>query len=429
MSRRLITLCTVACVIACSLLTALPVAAEPTLQGDCTGNVLVNPGFESGFSDRGAGEVSVANGWSPWYQDGPNQDRGFFRRPEYKPEDAARYGTRRIHSGNWAQKWFNTYATHNAGIFQQVQVGINSKLTFSAWVQAWSSQDSDPGTVKDPGNYRVYVGIDPTGGTDWSSPNVVWTEPRMEYNTWMRLEVKATAKADTITVFLRGQPEFRNQFNDSYWDDACLTVVKPTPKATNTPKATATPTISPTPTQTATPTVTPTPTNTPTPTATPTPLPGGVCVSSFEDSNGNGKRDEGENLIAGAIIILSNSDRLELERYTTDGLSEPYCFSGLAEGTYFLKRQNPAGYASTVPDDWAAAVVPGGKTMVEMGARFVPTPSPTRTVTPTVTPTATPTPRPVLRETGQALYQVSGILLAALALMIPVGLRYLRKRL
>jgi len=422
-SRRLITLCTIIGVIACSLLTALPVAAEPAAQGDCAGNALVNPGFEDGFSDRGAGEVSVANGWHPWYQDGPGQLEGYYRRPEYKPEDAARYGTRRIHSGNWAQKQFNTYATHNAGILQQVKVTNGSRLTFSVWVQAWSSQNPDPGTVVDPGNYRVYIGLDPTGGTDWSSPNVVWSEPRMEYNTWMRLEVKATAKADTITVFLRGQPEFRNQFNDSYWDDACLTVVRPTPKATSTPKATATPTITPTPTET------PTPTASPTPTATPTPLPGAVCVSSFEDANGNGKRDEGENLLAGAVVTLSDQDHLEIERYVTDGLSEPYCFTGLAEGTYFLKWQNPPGYTSTVPDNWAAAVVPGGKTMVEMGARFVPTPSPTRTVTPTATPTATPTPQPALGGAGRALYSISGILLAALAVLIPVGLRYLRKRL
>jgi hypothetical protein len=424
-SRRLIALCTIVCVVACSLLATLPVAASPAQQ-DCAGNVLVNAGFEDGFSDRGAGEVSVANGWFPWYQDGPGQNEGYYRRPEYKPEDASRYGTRRIHSGNWAQKQFNTYSTHNAGILQQVKVTTGSKLTFSAWVQAWSSQNSDPGTVVDPGNYHVYVGIDPTGGTDWNSPNVVWSEPRMEYNTWLHLEVKATAKAGTITVFLRGQPEFRDHFNDSYWDDTCLTVVKPippTPKPTSTPKDTPTPTITPTPTET------PTPTTTPTPTATPTPLPGGVCVSTFEDANGNGKRDEGENLIAGAVVVLSNRDRLEIARYTTDGLSEPYCFSGLAEGTYYLKRQNPAGYVSTVPDDWAVAVMPGGKTMVEMGARFMPTPSPTRTATATATPTATPTPRPFLRETAHAVYQISGLILAALALSIPFGLRYLRKRL
>lgn len=403
--------------------------AEPSMQGDCAGNVLVNPGFEEGFSDRGAGEVSVANGWYPWWQDGPGQPEGYNYRPEYKPEDAARYGRRRIHSGNWAQKLFNTYATHNAGILQQVKVTAGSKLTFSAWVQAWSSQDPNPDVVVDPGNYRVYIGIDPYGGTDWSSPNVVWSAPRMEYNTWMRLEVKAEAKAGTITVFIRGQPEFRNKFNDSYWDDACLTVVKPTPRPTNTPKDTPTPTISPTPTHSPTPTATPTPVASPTPTAIPTPAPGSVCISGFDDANGNGRRDDGESLIAGMAVIFLDQNRLELERYTTDGLSEPYCFGNLAEGTYFLKRQNPPGFVSTVPDDWAAAVVPGGKTVVELGARFMPTPTATATATPTLTPTATPTPRPVLRETVNAVYQVSGILLAALALIIPAGLRYLRKRL
>jgi hypothetical protein len=424
--RRLSGILLVSCLLSWSLLAPLAVLAMPAAQSDCPGNALVNPGFEDGYSDRGAGEVSVANGWFPWWQDGPRQEQGYFRRPEYKPEDARRYGTRRIHSGTFAQKFFNTYSTHNAGILQQVQVPVGSKLTFSAWVQAWSSQDPDPGTFVSPGNYRVYVGVDSTGGTVWDSPNVVWSEPRMEYNTWMRLEIQAVAKAGTITVFLRGQPEFRNQFNDSYWDDACLTVVRPptaTPRPTNTPKDTPTPTPSPTPTDT------PTPEASPTPTSTPTPAPGSVCVSAFDDGNGNGRRDDGERLIPGAVVSLSDITRLELDRYTTDGLSEPFCFSALAEGTYYLKRVNPAGYVSTAPDDWAAAVVPGGKTMLEFGARFVPTPTATATATRTATPTATPTPKPILKEVASVTYQVSGILLAALALIIPVGLRFLRRHL
>ncbi len=418
--------CLVVFLLASWLLSPLSALGQPLSQAGCSGNVLVNPGFEDGFSDRGAGEVSVANGWHPWYQDGPGQNEGFYRRPEYKPEDAARFGTRRIHSGNWAQKFFSTYATHNAGVFQQVKLPAGSKLTLSAWVQAWSSQDANPDSVVDPGNYRVYVGIDPTGGTDWSSPNVVWSPASLQYNTWLRLEVKATSQAGTVTVFLRGQPEFRNQFNDSYWDDVCLTAVRPataTPKATNTPKDTPTPTLSPTAT------VTPTPVESPTPTATPTPLPGSVCVTGYEDSNSNGRRDEGEPLVAGMSVSFSDSTLLELERYTTDGLSEPYCLGNLAEGTYYLKRKNPAGYLSTVPDDWAAAVVPGGRTMVELGALFIPTPTATSTLRPTLTPTPTPTPRPLLQGAGRSLYQVSGILLAALAILLPFGVRYLRKRL
>ncbi len=415
--KRLFVTTAVICLLVWSLACPGLVLALPGAQASCAGNVLLNPGFEDGFSDRGAGEVSVANGWHPWYQDGPGQEDGYNRRPEYKPEDASRYGTRRIHSGNWAQKFFNTFSTHNAGILQQVQVAVGSKLTFSIWVQVWSSEDPNPDAVKNPGNYRVSIGIDPTGGTNGTSSSVVWTELRMEYNTWMHLEVQSVAQAGTVTVFARGNPEFRNRFNDSYWDDACMTVVAPTPKPTAVPKKTATPTVSPTPE--------PLPTSTPAP--TPTPATGGVCVAVFEDANADGRRAEGEPLIAGAVVTLFDSNRMELEKYTTDGLSEPYCFSGLAAGTYYLKRQNPSGYTSTVPDDWGVAVAPGANTSVELGARIVPGPTATPTNTPTQVPTPTPTPRPIAREVGNALYQISGIIVAGLALGIPIGLRYLRK--
>ena len=392
------------------------VLVQVAAQGDCPGNVLANAGFEEGYSDRGAGEVSVANGWYPWWQDGPDQEEGYYRRPEYKPEDAARYGMRRIHSGGFAQKLFTTYSTHNAGIYQQVQVPVGSKLTFSAWVEAWSSVHSDPDKIKDPGNYRLYVGIDPTGGTDWSSPNVVWSEPRVEYNTPVHMEVQAEAQAGTVTVFVRGHPEFRVKFNDSYWDDACLIVVRPTPRPTNTPVDTPTPTD------------TPTPEPSPTPTCTPTPLAGEICVSVYEDLNGDGKRSEEEGLVAGAVVSLLDDQRQEVAEYTTDGLNEPFCFEGLGAGTYYLGRRNPPGYGSAVSDDWAVVVAPGGTTDVKLGAQLVPTPSATPTATRTATPTATPTPKTVLGSMGVATYRVSGIILAALALIIPLGLRYLRDR-
>jgi len=413
--KRLLGTLLVVCLITWPLLLPSLALAEPAAQGSCAGNVLLNPGFEDGFSDRGAGQVTVANGWNPWYQDGPGQQEGYNRRPEYKPEDAKLHTRRRIHSGNFAQKLFTTFGTHNAGLFQQVQVSVGSQLTFSAWVQAWSSQDPNPDKVVAPGNYHITVGIDPNGGTDGTSSNVVWVEPRMEYNTWLHPEVQATAKAGTITVFIRGYNEFRDNFNDSYWDDACLTVVKPTPRTTNTPKATPTRTL------------TPTPEASPTPTLTRTPMPGGICISVFEDANENGRRDEGEKLVAGAVVAILDSNRMELEKHTTDGLSEPTCLSDLAAGTYYLKRLNPVGYVSTVPDDWGVAVVTGANTSVELGCKFRPVPSATPTASPPPLPTATPTPRPVLRELGHSVYQVSGILLAAFALFILLGLRYLRK--
>jgi hypothetical protein len=127
------------------------------------------------------------------------------------------------------------------------------------------------------------------------------------------------------------------------------------------------------------------------------------------------------------VVAILDSNRMELEKHTTDGLSEPTCLSDLAAGTYYLKRLNPVGYVSTVPDDWGVAVVTGANTSVELGCKFRPVPSATPTASPPPLPTATPTPRPVLRELGHSVYQVSGILLAAFALFILLGLRYLRK--
>lgn len=191
------------------------------------GNLLFNPRFEQVFSERDAPEVVVADGWQPWWQDGPGQAEGFYRRPEYQPEDIYRHGPRRIHDGAYAQKLFTTYATHNAGLMQQVNVMPGGRCTFCIWVQVWSSQYFDPESVTEPGNYRVWVGIDPYGGTDWRSPNIIWSPPHMEYNTWMLLCVSAIARRDVVTVFTRGEPEFRVKHNDSYWDDASLVETAP----------------------------------------------------------------------------------------------------------------------------------------------------------------------------------------------------------
>ena len=127
------------------VLSPIAAFAEPASQEECPGNVSVNPGFEEGFSERGACEVSVANGWFPWWQEGPGQDEGYNRRPEYKPEDASRYGRRRVRSGNFAQKFFNTFSTHNAGLLQQVQVPVESTLALSAWVQKSEYRPAGPG--------------------------------------------------------------------------------------------------------------------------------------------------------------------------------------------------------------------------------------------------------------------------------------------
>jgi len=407
--------------------------AAPVAMADCPGNILPNAAFEDGFSSRGVGEVEVANGWTPYWQDGPFAENGYNLRPEYKPEDARRYGRRRVHGGNFSQKFFNTFGTHKAGLWQRVSVPKDSWCTFSVWTQVWSSNESDP-AVSEGGQYRTYVGIDPTGGTDWNSPAIVWSEASFALDEWVELKIEARAEADAVTCFVKGEAEWRMKHNDSYWDDACLTIIRPTPRPTNTPKATNTPTITPTPTNT------PLPTASPTATASPTPLVSHLSVFAFADADENGIRGEGESLIAGAEIELMTFDREVLATYVTDGASEPHVFT-VSGGQYVISGKLPDGYAATSPADWAVIIPETERMDIGFGALVAPTAEPA-TSTPVVTSTETapaavetespssgeeePPADDVARE-GMGGY--GGIFVALLALALPLGLRQLRARL
>jgi len=146
-----------------------------------------------------------------------------------------------------------------------------------------------------------------------------------------------------------------------------------------------TPTATPTPTSTATPTLTPT--------LTPTPTTGAICVLAFEDLNGNGARDLGEGLLAGVVITVTDAiGQVVDEPYTTDGVSEPYCFTDLAPGFYTVSAQPPPEYILTTVGQRHALVLANTATEVKFGARSASTPTSTPTATLTPTPIATPQP-------------------------------------
>lgn len=180
------------------------------------------------------------------------------------------------------------------------QVGVTPGAGYRASI-AW-------GAPNKPNTTGRQLGIDPTGGTDPNSPNIVWgpmhwgpgrilNYPPPDVN----IDVKARAVNSTMTVFfLVDHPQSEGDdviFIDAialYPDESAPQAVAPKveeptpepvilaaavptepPPPTLTPLPTATPTE--TPTATATPTATstpsPTPTFTPTPTVTWTPLP------------------------------------------------------------------------------------------------------------------------------------------------------------
>lgn len=226
-----------------------PIEPEPpdprihtaVVQDACPGeNLLQNPSFEGDYSvyNPPGGHPSciwgpcmtaqMAAGWTPWWRIHNDDDPEYiFRMPEYKPAESFYTNPDRVRSGDRAQQYFTFYSTHEAGVYQQVSATPGETYCFSAWGHSWSAQDSgDAFSGPEDGQLNQMVGIDPRGGTDWTSSSVIWSDGgqgRMQYDYYGEFVVTAVAESETITVFTYSQPRYAVKHNDVYWDDAQLT--------------------------------------------------------------------------------------------------------------------------------------------------------------------------------------------------------------
>jgi LysM repeat protein len=209
------------------------------------GNLLQNPGFEPPFTTRNSdATIQVANGWEPWYVTGGGSS-AINARPEYLPAPASR-----IRSGSGAQEFNTFFATHTAGVYQRVTtVTPGTELRFSVWVWVWSSATfEDPNVSEDPNGVTVRVGIDPTGGTNAQSPNVVWSQGVEFYDEFRELSVVATASGPAVTVFVRSEVENFVGTNNIYLDDASLLPAGQVPPTAVPPTGVPTTPVPPSPT-------------------------------------------------------------------------------------------------------------------------------------------------------------------------------------
>lgn len=411
-------------------------------------NLLANPGFEPPFpaSIPGKDNCFIAHGWTAWFVNGTKAetDQGYLKAPEYKSATRHDAPFNRVRNGDTAQQWFNTAATHRAGVYQVVgNVTPGARYRFELWGMVWSchydldrpkdAKNCDGARSGNPSPMHVRIGIDPRGGADPFSSSVVWSPEQEPVDDWRKFEVEAVAQGANITVFAYSAPEYRNLNNNVYLDDASLVMVSapptPKPQPTNTPKATATPTDTPEPTATFTPEATATPLPSPTPeTAT-------IRAESFEDRNGNGLRDAGEPFVAGARIQLLDAQNKVVATQLTDG-ANPVRFEGLVAGNYRVMEESAPGYAPISVNQWAVVVIAGAEVETLFANKALPTATPkppaTATVaasptiarpsqpTATVVPVAAQAPRKGL---GQWLYGISGLVLAAAAIAMLVLIR------
>jgi hypothetical protein len=242
----------------------------------------------------GMAQIRIAPRWRAWWVPDPpssiprpynclgGKDYGcYWAVPEFGDVQRLAY-VYRVHSGYQAQKYFTYGRMHEAGLMQKVSnIQPGARLRFSIYMQAWMCFDfaeCNYGKVSDkPSDMHLRIGIDPTGGDNPFSPDIVWSPEQAAWDAWALFQVEAVARNSTVTVFTHSRPDWdwARTNNDVYLDDASLVVVAQSPpsRPTQPPAPRVQPTQLPRSTATLIATSTATPTLTPTATATETPLP------------------------------------------------------------------------------------------------------------------------------------------------------------
>jgi hypothetical protein len=269
-----------------------PPPPKITLRDPCArdpNNVVQNGSMAPGHDTQYG---SLANGWEPFIFDGAPPQFRWVGNEQIDPE-----GSQQIFSSN----------TFDAGIYQTVRnLQPGMYYTFRLGYSLAAKSYSGPNVRVDSIGRKV--GVDPFGGTDPKSPNVIWGPDLFDGNAALNrpeMVMVFAARAPNATIFLRAMARDGSGGENRVWLDAvCMngmpdypfatplpptaTPVPPTatarppatrPPATRAAQATATP-IPPaatsTPPNTPTPAITAAPTWTPRyarPTPTPVPEP------------------------------------------------------------------------------------------------------------------------------------------------------------
>jgi hypothetical protein len=109
------------------------------------------------------------------------------------------------------------------------------------------------------------------------------------------------------------------------------------------------------------------------PTATPSPLPvtgkGTICVSFFNDINGDGSQREGEDLVAGGQVSVALSDGTEIGNYTIDDPTQEHCFVDIPAGKYNIAAAAPKNYNPTGEMNKSLTLEPGATAKISFAVQ------------------------------------------------------------
>ncbi len=200
-----------------ALLALLPLSALAT-------NILANSGLNDPYLDipgrtwNGQSE-KIASGWQPFYIAAGTYDSSNNAKKLHwmsSVQFALSFGGIDYHiEGNRAQNMWSSYQ-FDAGVYQQISgvtpgQGYGFDIPIVTYWRGPGYPDSDGKMVKQ-------VGIDPTGGTDPTSSNIIWSNTNANDKAWVYMDVAATAQAGTITVFARVQADDNQSVNHTDLD-------------------------------------------------------------------------------------------------------------------------------------------------------------------------------------------------------------------
>ena len=204
----------------------------------------VNSGFDGEAEIQGSAEIVVPVGWTAWWREGgldcsvylslgttgpcPAYDMPevTYKRPEFSviPAEGRWLDPPRVVGAGRGARFFCTYGICEGGYFQQVLVEPGLSYSLGAQVHAWCTQNTaDPyhsqlDTLDDRLNCALSVGLDPTGGLDPWSPNIVW-QTVTAYDVFQMVNTPAVqAQGGTMTLFLRGRSLWAMRHNDFHFD-------------------------------------------------------------------------------------------------------------------------------------------------------------------------------------------------------------------
>lgn len=190
-----------------------------------TGNLVRNWSLErwqSSYDSYNGCPLHVASDWTRFHV-GSEQPR-YMKDTEYADCFG---GINRSIEGSYSQNWWEG-DPFNGGIYQRIPVTSGKPYSAKSWMLS----------IYDSSSHQVHnklwkqVGIDPLGGTDPESANIVWGEADGLDVEYVDVRTAAIAQASTITLFIRA---FSNDYvkpsQHQLWSDAVVLEPAPTVSA------------------------------------------------------------------------------------------------------------------------------------------------------------------------------------------------------